>query len=113
MQVVLAHQWAYRLAGKGVAVHSMHPGWADTPGVRTYLSTFRAVTRPIIRTAEQGADTLVWLLAATRTDPWSGAFWHDRAPRPVHYLRRTCETQADRDRFLRRCDESIAPFLTS
>ena len=61
MQVVLAHMWAYRLADAGVAVHAMHPGWVDTPGVRTYLSTFRALTRPVIRTADQGADTLVWL----------------------------------------------------
>ena len=40
----------------------MHPGWVDTPGVRTFLPTFRALTRPVIRTPEQGTDTLVWLL---------------------------------------------------
>ena len=111
MQVVLAHMWSHRLADARVAVHAMHPGWVDTPGVRTYLSTFRALTRPVIRTAEQGADTLVWLLATRRTTPWSGAFWHDRAPRPVHYSRRTVEPRADRDRFMARCDDAVASLL--
>ena len=100
-----------RLANAGVAVHAMHPGWVDTPGVRTYLPKFRTLTRPVIRTPEQGADTLVWLLATGRTTPWSGGFWHDRAPRPVHYSRRTTETRADRDRFMARCDEDVASYV--
>jgi dehydrogenase/reductase SDR family protein 12 len=54
---------------------------------------------------------LVWLLATRRTTPWSGAFWHDRAPRPVHYSRRTVETRADRDRFMARCDDAVASLL--
>ena len=60
---------------------------------------------------KQGADTLVWLLATGRPTPWSGAFWHDRAPRPVHYWRRTLETHADRDRFMARCDDAVASVL--
>src|SRR5689334_3772383 len=39
----------------------MHPGWADTAGVRNWMPLFRALTRPVIRTPEQGADTIVWL----------------------------------------------------
>jgi hypothetical protein len=34
----------------------MHPGWADTAGVRNWMPLFRALTRPVIRTPEQGAD---------------------------------------------------------
>jgi dehydrogenase/reductase SDR family member 12 len=33
-QVALTRQWARRLEGTGVHVHTMHPGWADTKGVR-------------------------------------------------------------------------------
>ena len=55
-----------------MAVHAKHPGWVDTPGVRAYLTQFRALTRAVIRTPEQGADTLVWLLATPRTTLWSG-----------------------------------------
>ena len=67
MQVVLAHMWAYRLADAGVAVHAMHPGWVDTPGVRTYLSTFRALTRPVIRTRGAGRRHL-GVVAGHETD---------------------------------------------
>lgn len=78
-QVVLAEQWADRVPD--VWFGSMHPGWADTPGVQTSLPTFRTLTRPILRTPDQGADTIVWL-SAVRPDP-RGAFWLDRRVRSV------------------------------
>src|SRR5581483_6823603 len=34
-EVILTELWAEQLAGAGVVVHAMHPGWADTPGVRS------------------------------------------------------------------------------
>lgn len=82
MQVVLADQWAQRLDGSGVAVTSMHPGWAGTAGVKQHLPRFEKLTRPLLRSAEDGADTAVWLVAA-RPESQPGHFWHDRAPRPV------------------------------
>jgi len=85
-EVVITEQWAERLDGTGVTVHAMHPGWADTKGVREWMPLFRALTRPIIRTPEQGADTIVWLGAAPEPLQSTGKFWHDRRPRPTHYL---------------------------
>jgi dehydrogenase/reductase SDR family member 12 len=67
MQVVLAQLWAQRLAEPvehRVAVHAMHPGWADTPGITDSLPRFAKVVTPILRSSEQGADTAVWLLAS-------------------------------------------------
>jgi dehydrogenase/reductase SDR family protein 12 len=84
MQVVLADAWARRLAGTGVKVESMHPGWADTPGVVDNLPLFRTLTRPLLRDAADGADTAVWLVA-TRPDSTPGHFWHDRAQRPTTF----------------------------
>lgn len=114
MQVVLAERWAEVLAGdpatSGIGVHAMHPGWVDTSGVRTYLPKFRTITRPVIRGADQGADTLVWLLAAERLDPATGGFWHDRQARPTHYLGRTRETPAERGRFWDACEAAVAPY---
>jgi dehydrogenase/reductase SDR family member 12 len=57
-ELVLTEQWAQRLAGTSVHVHAMHPCWADTAGVRNWMPAFRALTRPVIRTPEQGADTI-------------------------------------------------------
>ena len=82
-------------------VHSLHPGWADTPGVARSLPRFRALLGPMLRTPEQAADTLVWL-AASRALPDAprGSFWHDRRPRPLHRLARTArsDTPQERDR---------------
>ena len=36
-QVALAGEWTRHLAGTGVTVNAMHPGWADTPGLRDAL----------------------------------------------------------------------------
>ena len=95
-QVILAGQWAERLRGDGIVVHSMHPGWVDTPGVARWLPKFKALTRPLLRTPEQGADTFVWLAAADEPGRCTGRFWHDRVSRPLHYIGRTRETEADR-----------------
>ncbi len=88
IQVALTPVLQERWAPDGVAVHAMHPGWADTPGVVTSLPGFHAVMGPLLRDPARGADTIVWL-AATEPAPEGGLFWHDRAPRPVHYLSRT------------------------
>jgi dehydrogenase/reductase SDR family protein 12 len=110
MQVVLAEQWAERLAATGVAVHAMHPGWVDTPGVRSSLPRFRRMTKPILRTADEGADTIVWLQAEPALDPATGAFWMDRTPRPTHYRGRHEESAADRQLLWRLCTEAVAPY---
>jgi len=84
-QVVLTQEQAAELAADGVHVHAMHPGWADTAGVQRWMPVFRAVTRPFIRTAEQGADTIVWLGAAPEGIRTTGLLWQDRRPRPATY----------------------------
>jgi hypothetical protein len=63
----------------------MHPGWVDTKGVRDWLPMFRAITGSIIRTPEEGADTIVWLGGAPESLRTTGQFWHDRRARPTHY----------------------------
>ena len=87
-QVELLPVLDQRWGGSGISVHATHPGWADTPGVVDSLPTFHRVTGPLLRDAEGGADTTVWL-AATEPVPTGGRLWHDRRPRPFHLLRRT------------------------
>ena len=77
----------------------MHPGWADSPGVATSLPRFHRFTQDILRTPEQGADTIVWL-AATR--PATAGFWFDRAPAAEHRLPWTRGRHEEEDRLLAR-----------
>ena len=59
------------------------PGWVDTHGVKEYLTKFRALTLPFLRSPEQGADTLVWLAATKPHSEGTERFWHDRRLRPT------------------------------
>ena len=104
-EVVLTEMLAERLAHAGVVVHAMHPGWADTPGVQTSLPRFHALTRPLLRSPEQGADTIVWLGAADEPSHSSGDFWHDRRRRPTHRVPWTRESPADREALWAVCEE--------
>jgi len=96
--VILTEMWAERLESRGVAVHAMHPGWADTPGVASSLPTFHKVTRKLLRTPAEGADTIVWLAASEQAGRSTGRFWLDRQPRTTHVFPGTRETPEDRQR---------------
>jgi NAD(P)-dependent dehydrogenase (short-subunit alcohol dehydrogenase family) len=105
MQVVLAELLAERWRGSRLSAHAMHPGWADTPAVRTSIPRFYALMRTLLRTPEQGADTVVWLAAAPRERIGSGRFFFDRAPRSTHFLPFTREDEAERRELWDLCEE--------
>ena len=81
-------------------VQTMHPGWADTPGVEASLPTFRRVVGPLLRSPDQGADTIVWLAGAPRAVIGSGRFWLDRRARSTHKVpwTRTADPDGEVDR---------------
>lgn len=76
---LLGERW-----GQSLRVYASHPGWADTPGVEESLPTFRRLTRPVLRDAEGGAETTVWL-AAVQPPPPTETLLHDRRVRPTHF----------------------------
>ena len=103
-QVALNRAWAESFPSGRVAFHAMHPGWVDTPGLRTSLPRFGRLMGPLLRDVRQGADTVVWLGTHPHLEPATGGFWQDRALRPEHRLRATRETADDRERLWRECD---------
>ena len=109
-QVVLNEMWAQKQPDVHFA--AMHPGWADTPGVKSSLPTFRTVTRPLLRTPRQGADTIAWLAAAETLPAPSGTFWCDREPRSIHKTATSRATDTpDRRRDLWNwCETVTRPF---
>jgi NAD(P)-dependent dehydrogenase (short-subunit alcohol dehydrogenase family) len=114
-QVALAGEWARRLERDGVTANAMHPGWADTPGLRHGLPGFARVVGPLLRTPAQGADTIVWLAASPEAAALDGAFVLDRAPRALHRLRRTRRPDEAREagRLWELCRERTAPYLAA
>ena len=98
IQVALTRVWADRLRGGSVTANAMHPGWVDTPGLRESLPRFHRTVRPLLRTPAEGADTIVWLVSAQDGGEVSGAFWFDRARRPINLVPWTRESEEDLDR---------------
>lgn len=82
-QLALADHWRGRFESKFVRTYAVHPGWADTAGVKTSLPTFRKILAPILRKAREGADTIDWL-AAERPEEVFDKVWFDRKPRSAH-----------------------------
>ena len=106
-QMSLVEAWAPRVASLGITMTAMHPGWADTPGIRASLPRFRRVVGPLLRTPEEGADTMVWLAAAPGAGTPPGSLWLDRRARDAHRLERTrdSDTVAERARLWAFCSE--------
>ncbi|EED33154.1 dehydrogenase/reductase [gamma proteobacterium NOR5-3] len=98
---VVTEEWAQDWAEDGIVVNAMHPGWADTPGVETALPAFHTLTRLILRSPEEGADTIIWLCAASEAGTVSGKLFLDREPRTTHLLSRTREDSAEREKLMR------------
>ena len=98
--MVLTQEWANAWQDEGICVNAMHPGWADTPGVKSALPEFRMITRPILRSAQEGADTIVWLAVATESKQVSGKLFLDRQIRTQYLLNKTREEPSERRKLM-------------
>ncbi|XP_036401327.1 dehydrogenase/reductase SDR family member 12 [Megalops cyprinoides] len=97
-QVILTERWAAQ--HKEIHFSSMHPGWADTPAVRSSMPDFYEKMKNKLRTEAQGADTVLWLaVSAAAIQQPSGLFFQDRKAVATHLpLASTRSTPADEDR---------------
>ncbi len=101
--MMLTELWASQLRQAGVTVNCMHPGWVDTPLLQTGLPAFRQSLRSILRTPDEGADTIVWLALAPQLVSVTGRFWFDRRERAAHKIFLTRSSPADYRRLWKEC----------
>jgi hypothetical protein len=59
--------------------------------------------RPLLRTPEQGADTITWLATADPAPLGTGGFWHDRRRRTEYLLPWTREDASARGQLWDQC----------
>jgi NAD(P)-dependent dehydrogenase (short-subunit alcohol dehydrogenase family) len=105
-QVELNVEWARRCGSK-VIFQAMHPGWVDTPGVVKSLPRFHSITKPVLRSAEAGADTIVWLADVDENDLGAnGGFWLDRHRRSITKIPGTGASQSERNRIWQWCEDN-------
>lgn len=73
-QVVMAEMYAEK--NPSIFYASAHPGWADTPSVRSALPDFYKRMEGRLRSPEEGADTINWLaISASAPSYGSGKFF--------------------------------------
>ncbi len=96
--MVTTEQWAQEWADDNIIVNAMHPGWANTPGVENALPGFHKLTRLVLRSPAEGADTINWLAVATEAGKISGKLFLDREPRTTHLMSSTVEDNAEREK---------------
>lgn len=88
--IMFTHELARRSRGSGIMAAAMHPGTVSTritseAGGFTRLAW--ALGRPFMRSAEEGADTILWL-ASTDEIGDSGKYYKDRrevSPHPLAF----------------------------
>lgn len=105
-QVLLSESFDRHFAAASLALSSnaMHPGWVDTPGVERGIPGFHRRMRKVLRSPEQGADTIVWLAASPKVGG-RGLFYLDRRPRRTELFPWTRHGEADREALWRLCCE--------
>jgi NAD(P)-dependent dehydrogenase (short-subunit alcohol dehydrogenase family) len=83
--ILFAAELARRWKRDGVQASSFHPGLVATKFGRdgALLRLVYRVSRPIMKTPDQGASTLVWLATAPPSDWRDGGYHADRAPAKV------------------------------
>lgn len=98
--VVMAERFAEETPALFCA--SAHPGWADTPSVRTALPDFHRRMEGRLRSTEEGADTIAWLaISPSAIAHGNGKFFQDRVPTSPHLpLAWTHSTQDENIKFL-------------
>jgi NAD(P)-dependent dehydrogenase (short-subunit alcohol dehydrogenase family) len=82
--ILFTRELAYRVQGTGVTVNCVHPGGVATGLGKNngWLAVMIAtVLKPFILTAEQGADTVVYLAAAPEVENVSGKYFVNRRER--------------------------------
>lgn len=83
MNILFTAELARRLQGSGVRCNSVHPGVVAShfglgrPGI---ISLFYRVSRPFIRSAEKGAETVLFLATSPQVGEVTGRYFYNCKP---------------------------------
>ena len=82
--ILFTRSLAKRLAGTGIVAHAVHPGAVNTNFVDRADAGTQAYLRSVpLLSAEEGADTIIWLVTAPEAGETSGDYWCQRKNVPA------------------------------
>jgi dehydrogenase/reductase SDR family protein 12 len=110
---IMTEVWADRWREHNIVVNAMHPGWSDTPGVQKSLPLFRRLTRLVLRSHAEGADTVVWMAQSNQAALSTGKLFLDREPRSTYLLGNNVESKDDRKALEPRLRHDFESALTT
>ncbi len=82
--ILFTGELARRLQGRGVSAYCFHPGLVDSGFNRNnglLMSVAMTLLGPVARSADKGAQTLVWLAGAPEAELTNGGYYVDMALR--------------------------------
>jgi dehydrogenase/reductase SDR family protein 12 len=109
-QMVLNQHWRDTYGPRGLTFYVMHPGWADTDGVKTALPRFREILQSILRDAKSGTDTALWLAAVRPAQREEESVWFDRKQRAAHVYPHTRTSKDTPQTLVAWLDKEVARF---
>ena len=86
----------------------MHPGWADTDGVKRSLPRFREILKLILSDAASGTDTAIWLALIRPSQEEKELVWFDRKARTAHVYPHTRTSKDTPQSLLAFLDREVA-----
>ncbi|MEL6112451.1 MAG: SDR family NAD(P)-dependent oxidoreductase [Pseudomonadota bacterium] len=105
-QITLSDHWRRHGADAELFAYTMHPGWVRTSGVESSLPAFNKMLKPVLRTAEQAADTALWL-AQKRPPTRDNVVWFDRKQRSPYLFDDTRTPHVTTQELLRYLNQDI------
>lgn len=78
--VIFTYELARRLQGTGITVNCVHPGGVNTnffTGLKGLTGFVTRLNRPLMRSPEKGAETVVWLATSPEVEEITGKYFFD------------------------------------
>jgi NAD(P)-dependent dehydrogenase (short-subunit alcohol dehydrogenase family) len=95
--IMFTYELARKLSGTNITVNAMHPGGVNTNfgnSVNGFVGFLFKKLGFLMRTPEQGADTIIWLATSPEVEGKSGLYVKDRKPirsNQTSYNTQACE----------------------
>lgn len=103
-QVTLVEELSKQAEWSDFSIYSMHPGWVGTDGLKEALPKFYQLMKNRLRSPQEGADTILWLIL-TDEKLITGGLYFDRKKVSPYIAKKYIPTEIERADFISLLEE--------